>query len=367
MAWLSVASPMVPSVTEDLERPRWVRLDPHSSTPGVPTILDADALLSSIRHHSLNDWPSRIARLSETGRLPVLASDHVYREVYKGLPKLAAGTGLAISVLRSCFETAYLPYIRWVSVARGYGHDDRVALVTDITDVPTAHLASLIAPCVVLSDDKSLRRPGFAAQQWHEVAGSTAAVVETLSDQEGLVLAVGLPTVGSVKAVTALSRRVQLPGWLGAAALAGGVLWLLADSRRRQVVGQVFAPLMEEYTRLHEEQQRALADLEEVVLQPTQPEGPKQMIATVLARGNEPMLAADIHQALNDRFPEIARPALARVRQILAEEPEFQHVQRYRWQLGVRARALSDVEFEALLKVTWGGNSTPLPGNNPKI
>ena len=41
-------------------------------------------------------------------------------------------------------------------------NDVRVSQVTDATDVPTAELASLIAPCLVLAEDKSLRRPGYA-------------------------------------------------------------------------------------------------------------------------------------------------------------------------------------------------------------
>ncbi|GAA3164025.1 hypothetical protein GCM10010531_15240 [Blastococcus jejuensis] len=332
------------------ERPSFVRLDPYSSTPGVPAVLDADALLSSIRHHALNDWPSRIARFSEGGRLPVLASEHVYWEVYKGLPKHAAETGLSIDALRACFETAYLPHIRWVRVASGFGHDERVLLVTDMTDVPTAHLASLIAPCVVLSEDKSLRRPGFAGNQWREVAGSTVAVAETLAHQQGLALGVSLPTVGSFKAATAFSRRIQLPGWVGALALVGGVVWLLRDSRRREVAGQVFTPLLDEFSRLQDEQHRALADLEAVVLEPAQPAGAKQMIATILARADEPVLAVDIHQALADHFPEAEGPPLKLVRQVLTEEPEFLHGQRYRWQLGRRLKALRDSQLTAFLR-----------------
>lgn len=350
---------MVRRVTE-FERPSLIRLDPYSTTPGVPTVLDADALSSSIRHHTKNNWPSFIARFSGGGHLPVLASEHVYWEVYKGLPKHAAETGLSIEALRACFETAYLPHIRWVRVASGLGHDERVSEVTDVTDVPTAHLATLIAPCVVLSEDKSLRRPGFAGNQWRDVAGSTLAVAETLAHQQGLALGVSLPAIGSFKGAAALSRRIQLPGWVGALALVGGVVWLLRGSRRREVAGQFFIPLMEEFSRLQDEQQRALADLEAVVLKPAQPAGAKQMIATVLARADEPMLAAEIHQAVTDHFVGAALPTLKQVRQVLAEEPEFVQVQRYRWQFGRGRKALTDAQLAAYYRALESGGPLPI-------
>lgn len=357
---LSVPPGTVRPVTDDIQLRMPIQLDAYSSQPGVPSVVDADALLSSIRNQSVTGWQSRLSQLGESARTPIFASQHVYWEVYRKLPKLAVGSGASIIDLRDCFETDYLPHITWVGVADGYGHDDRVREVTDPTDVPTAHLASLIAPCIVYAEDKSLRRPGFASAGWRDAAGSAVSVVETRAGQEGLILAVGLPAIGTVKGMMALSRRIRLPGWLGSVALIGGIGWLLSTKDRRQVTGRILTPVFEEFIRLTDNQHQALADLEVVVFQPVVPPSAKQMIATVVARTNEPLLVTDIHVEITYRFSGVDVPTLAEVRQILASEPEFRK-KSYRWQLGYRAAALSDANFAMLIDVKARTSSTVAP------
>lgn len=50
--------------------------------------------------------------------------------------------------------------------------------ITDPDDVPTGKLAKLIAPCVVFSEDKHLRRPGLAPNRWRDVAKAGVDLVE---------------------------------------------------------------------------------------------------------------------------------------------------------------------------------------------
>ena len=125
--------------------PPSVHLDRYGTRVAVPSILGAEALLSSIRNRCLNGWQSRLSQIAEAGLAPVLASQHVYWEVCKGLPKVSVGTRASVAELRRCFEADFLPHIRWVQVADEHGYDDRATQVTDDTDVPTAHLASIIA------------------------------------------------------------------------------------------------------------------------------------------------------------------------------------------------------------------------------
>ncbi len=325
-----------------------VHLDSYSSQPGVPSVVDADALLASVRNHCRNGWQSRISKIGEAGRWPLFASMHVYWEVYRGLPKLAVGTGLTANELRACYEAAYLPHISWVRVADGYGHDPRVAQITDLTDVPTGHLASLIAPCLVCAEDKSLRRPGFSSAQWRDAAGSAVTATESRSDQEGIVMLGGLPIVGATKGSIALSQRLQLPGSVGVVTVICAAVWALWPEERRRAVGKFFWPMVERFMRLEEAQRAALADLEPMVFQPGTDPPAKQKIATVLARASEPLLAAEIHDEIEYRFNGDA-PPLAEVRRLLASEPEFVTNVRYRWQLGYRAAPVTDDVFAQLI------------------
>jgi hypothetical protein len=45
-----------------------------------------------------------------------------------------------------------------------------VLAITDPDDVPTGQLAKLIAPCVVFSEDRHLRKPDLAPPAWREAA-----------------------------------------------------------------------------------------------------------------------------------------------------------------------------------------------------
>lgn len=153
---------------------------------------------------------------------------------------------------------------------------------------------------------------------------------------------------------------MQLPGWLGSVALIGGIGWLLSTTDRRQLTGRILAPVFEEFMRLAENQRRALANLEVVVFQPVVPPSAKQMIATVVARASEPLLATDIHEEITHRFSSVVVPTLAEVRQILASEPEFRR-KSYRWQLGYRAAALADANFAMLIDAEAKTSSTVAP------
>lgn len=326
---------------EDLPLP--VRLDPSGAVL-VPSVVDADAILASVNNQCRTGWQSRISRLGEGRHSPVFASTHVYGEAYKGFAKLETEHDV-ITEMRACFEADYLPHISWVRVAEGHGHDARVRMVTDATDVPTAHLASLIAPCLVFADDKSLRRPGFAPQRWRDAAGLAVTVSASRDGQESLVLTAGLPSVGALNGAAALSRRLELRGWIGPLAVMGGLAWLLARTARRSVVGRVLQPLMDEAIRLKTNQRRAQAQPAVILFQPVEEQTPKQMIAAVLARASGPILAKEILAVIEEQYPSSPAPTVTTVRAILAEEPEFRQPLRYRWQLGYRAAPIADDAF----------------------
>ncbi len=313
------------------EQPSRVRLDAYGSGPGLPVVVDADTMLSSIDNHCQTGRPSRIARMGDSPTTPLLASEHVLNEIYRGFPKFVRGA-VSLQDLRTCFEEHYLPNIIWVQVANGYGHDLRVTEVTDPSDVPTAHLASLIAPCIVFSEDKSLRRPGFAPEQWRPAAGATVTVIDSQSGQETIAMGAGLPVVGAFKGSLAIGRRVGLPDWAALAMLAAFGWWLLGSGDRRRAIGRFLMPFMDEFARLQQQQRTAMLELQPVVVEPVTPAPTKQMVATILARSREPLLAAEAREELPFRFASTV--SLGDIRAVLTSEPEFVQSGRSRWQLG---------------------------------
>jgi hypothetical protein len=141
------------------------RLDPYSSgSPRVLGVVDANALLSSVDNDCRKGpyWRSRLLRMTDRGTAALYMTDQVYGEVYSKLSRIAICSPVPLDVLRTRFEETYLPVVRLVTVEAGNIVDPQVLAITDPDDVPTGQLAKLIAPCVVFSEDRHLRVPGFA-------------------------------------------------------------------------------------------------------------------------------------------------------------------------------------------------------------
>lgn len=150
-----------------------VRLDPYCSlAPLFLGVVDANAILSSVDNDCRKGphWRSRLLRMASGGTAVLYVPDHVYGEVYRRMPKIARSSPVPLAVLRERFEAEYLPVLRYDTVDAAAIAEPQVLAVTDPDDVPTGQLAKLIAPCVVFSEDKHLRKPGLAQPVWREAA-----------------------------------------------------------------------------------------------------------------------------------------------------------------------------------------------------
>lgn len=316
-------------------------LDPYTSgAVKFVIVVDADTLLSSIENHCRTGRRSRILRLADSRNSVVFAEDHVYGETYRGLEKFASSRGVALDQLRACFEEDYLPQIRWVRTD-GYGIDDsRVALVTDQTDVPTAELASLIAPCLVLSEDRSLRRPGFAPEQWRVAASHGTEIVAGAGMQEVGTMMIGLPPVAVVGGGIKLGEKVGIPWWGTLIVLAVVAGLVLRSPERRKVIAEKAWPVLDGFMhameQAYEQERIATSQLKELLCPAAAPPTPKQQVATIMARKREPLLAKEIQELIEVYFKEEI-PTIAEVRDILRDGSEFFQPERYRWQLGREA------------------------------
>ena len=314
-----------------------ITLDPYSSiAPKVVAIVDADALLSSIDNQCRTGRRSRILRMAGSRASCVYAARHVYGETYRGFKKIAANSSASIDDLRACFEEHYLPVLRWVETNGDGIADDRVAQVIDETDVPTAELASLIAPCLVLSEDRALRRPGYAPDRWRLAAGHGAEIVEGFEMLERVTIVVGLPVVGFVGGGVKLGEAARVPWWASLGLLGLGGYVILRSARRREVIGRKVKPLVEAVCAMVVEatarEQDGVRGLKEMMFAPAAPPTAKQQVATVVARSQMPLVATEVHERIGRCFDRSV--TLHEVRAILKGSPEFTQPERYRWQLG---------------------------------
>ncbi|MFE7622531.1 hypothetical protein [Streptomyces sp. NPDC057509] len=323
-----------------LARPK--PLDPYSSSaPHLVGIVDTNVLLTSVDNDCRNETQGRRSRLllmSDGGDVVLYAADHVLDEVYEHLPRIAKSSPVPLAALRAYFETEYLPVLRFVTVSDTDAPDPQVLAITDSDDVPTGRLAKLIAPCVVFSDDKHLKRPGFAPKRWLDMAKAAVEVADGHRAQVTTLNAAALPVRGLVGLVSLAGRKVNVSPWvLGGLALGAGALLLKKPERRKataEVAGKIFEGIGNQLAEGMVLERGGVEKLRKVVL--AAPEEPtlRQRIAIVLARQNEPLLATEVHDLIHARFPEAPDVSIKEVRGALEEGTEFVRGQRYRWQLG---------------------------------
>lgn len=322
------------------------RLDPYlSRSPRFLGVTDTNALLRSVDNDCRNGWRSRLLRLVDDGTAVLYAADHVYIEVYRRLPKIARSSPVPLEVLRAHFETEYLPALRFVTVSSVDVADSQILAITDPDDVPTGGLAKLIAPCVVFSYDRHLRKPGLAPPDWLAVAKSALDI----SEGSAAVAVIGnvalLPARGAVELVNLIARRTGISPWLlGGVALGAGVL-LFKQGDRRESAMKYVGPFLDAFGEVLAEakaqERRGLRGVGEVIL-PTPPAPSiRQQVAITLARQDAPLLAQEIHEVTRMHFPDAQVPTVGEIRSVLKEGAEFVQSGRYRWQFGRKAGARS--------------------------
>jgi hypothetical protein len=306
-------------------------------------VVDANALLSSVDNDCRKGpyWRSRLLRMTDRGTAALYMTDQVYGEVYGKLSRMATCSPVPVDVLRTRFEETYLPVLRLVRVEAGNIVDPQVLAITDPDDVPTGQLAKLIAPCVVFSEDRHLRLPGFAPDDWRSAAQYVVDLMEAATREHAATHRIdvaSMPLSVVIELIKYVGRRTGIPPWLLGGIVIGGGALLLKDSERRKTIGKYVGPLVDAYNNELRQatmrEQRGLAGLREIILPaPTVPTV-KQQVAIVLARQQQPLLAGEIQERMLDHFSAELVSAVAEVRAVLKDGPEFVQFERYRWQFG---------------------------------
>jgi hypothetical protein len=311
-------------------------------------IVDANAILSSVDNDCRNGWDSRLLRSTVFGCTTLYAADHVWREVYRRLPRIAEFSPVPLADLRARFEEEYLPVMRFVTMSAEDQPDPRVLEITDLDDRPTGQLALMIAPVIVFSEDKHLKRPGFAPPDWRATAGHTAVVAEAAGQEGAAGMAMYIPVAGVWSGSGALGRRFGISPWLPGAVflvLVGvGAYRLLQDPARRATAKEIGGGLVDDFFGYLAEQSQlkraGMAGISGAIFSPPLDEPTaRQQVALVLARSPDALLAREVHELIAASFAARLVPSLPEIRTVLEEGSEFVRIERYRWQLGREAGA----------------------------
>lgn len=209
----------------------------------------------------------------------------------------------------------------------------------DDEDGPLAHLAILLAPCVVLTGDGDLTHHGIGQDDWL----ATILLLKRLSELDaalwggsrfaGLALYPPALAVGSAGRFL-LQSELALGATIGMAI--GAVLYLRPRLRAARASGWArVGPVLERAAELIAQgiELRAQADaaLQPRLLTATAPPTAEQAAARLLAERWEPMSSVGIHAELVRRGHE---GSLAATRALLREHPSFVPVPGRGFQLG---------------------------------
>jgi len=323
-------------------------------------VVDANSLIEDALWRAQTGF-SALTYLAEEQLISVVAPAHVAAEVREHLPAVAARTGCESAI--EVFEMAHLPLIHVVELPSELPADARVAGVAmrDADDAPLAHLATLLAPAVVLTRDRHLTREGFGDGDWL----TTILLLRRLAELDTMfyggsrfvwLFSIYLPGLGVTSLVRRLARsRIALGLALGLEL--GGAVWFRNQLRSAAAdAWERVAPVLEQttdaVTKMLEDRARIEEALQARLVLPALAPSAESAIARLLAERGGPVPSERIHAALIERGHDIS---LTMTRRTLRAHPSFVAVPGHGFQLG--RTLLSSIEAPVRL-----GASGPEPG-----
>jgi hypothetical protein len=304
----------------------------------VPVVADANVLIRDVCANLRRPNVTALLGQAELGLIRVLVSARVASEVPSRMPRVAKeDTTLALELWRQ----RYLPLIRVVELDEAEPESAAIAEMLarvaddDPDDVPTAHLALLCAPCLVVTADRDLLDHGFGAPQWLDgvrASGDISAIDRSL----WLTMQLSGVVVEQAARLTLAAGRLlgRSPLALGAALAAafvaatdGRPLVAAASAATKARGARAIASASDLALALSARRAAGMVALADHVLPPLADPPLAARLASRLGRAPHPVPVATVASA----EPTIAQSAL---RQALRRHPAFVSVHGRGWQLG---------------------------------
>lgn len=244
-------------------------------------------------------------------------------------------------MLEAVWWQQYVPLIRFVDcTGLPVTQQASTLAIRDFSDSNTLVLAGLIAPVVIIAEDRDILASGLAYEQWRQLYGVAEVVCagkQTFEVVGAIVLLTGYALAGTAKL---LGRAIQNPWALAAAGLGALLLYSSAEAwtpRLRATWGRGAAGRREFVELVAKEVRAGLQRLEKAQATWSNAErgtaGGTLLhdLAGVLAIAEHPMTRTELVAAMG--FTE-RRAAMDAIHSLLHEHHAFHEAERGRWQLG---------------------------------
>lgn len=274
----------------------------------------------------------------------MFATSRVQQEVQRQLVEIAERRDVPLSEVRALWQRVFLPRIRFVEISERDIKDPRVDQVQALhdADAPTAALAVLLAPCVLLTDNRKHFAPLRIADTRTDLIAVNAR--ELAGYYGGLNAMALVPTVTGAMAIEGSKRAVSMIGRdatfvVVLLLLGAGVVLLLSERGQRmregatKVAREIGPPLAQAATRALEltEEMSAIA-----IDPPTGRDSALRLIAKLLATRQTVLSTNEISARLLDHGYRLgaASPNAASTPKWLSTQGCFVELQRDQWALG---------------------------------
>lgn len=316
-----------------------------------PFVLDTNVLLKDIIHVVKSGELSALLAAADLRAVRLFVAYHVPAEVDEHLGRFATVHGVDRDRAVEVWRDNYPDRLRVVQVPLKQIEDERLLAVSarDKDDIPTAALGVLLAPAVVLSEDRHLVDPGIAEREWLTIALNAASQgrADAMVHGASLITSLAVNLTGEgiktlVRYLGPLPRGVVrfLLGVLGVGVVVHSISEGGRNRRRQRVAAtaRVATPILQALVESMSASQQAAEVIRGVLLQ-SGPETPLLLrVARAVAVLPEPGSAAEIARALREAGAASGRGLETTIRTELRASPMFREVVRGRWELGAKLR-----------------------------
>lgn len=183
----------------------------------LPVVVDADVLLRDVGYAAGKGYLSALLGMASPGYtlitgVALFTTPRVIEEVVRHLPEVAHRTGRTENAIAEVWTTSILPRLRVVEVRDGAVVDHRVESVRakHAADVPTAALAVLLAPAVLVTDNHRHFQPliGSDPPRTVDLARDIYKIGATGSAMNGTILVTRLGWLATSEAARRLTRSM---------------------------------------------------------------------------------------------------------------------------------------------------------------
>jgi hypothetical protein len=315
-------------------------LRPRGHRPAV--VADANALISDAIRRSQGRF-TLMPFLAQRQLIQVVTAEHIDEKVYARLPVACRNAHADLASATAVYESLHRPLLRLVSIGDLMADDARVGVVAlaDEEDMPLAQLAVLLAPSLVLTQDRHLLDAGFGAREWGECLSLMKDLIELDAMMWGAadgVVITGALTVHGVGGIVNLLRRSELVlGVVIGLSIALGYQYRHqlreAPARLKERSGPVIERVLTGMSEAFERWEAADRQVRPRLVAPREVESLEAEVARVLLQCTEPVGAAAVHPRLPDGWRVLP---VEQVMAVLRAQSAFEFTRGRGWTLGHR-------------------------------